>query len=96
MQNKKIIPMTVTAVQLAGARSPGEKMPKTTALISRMPDSGYINVDIMQTGSVKTHHVQADCREDLALMAECLAFHLDGGDTNGCRKYERILNLFIN
>lgn len=88
--------MKVTALQLAGAQKPGEKMPEYTALISRRLGSDYINVHIFQGESVKTHHVQADCQEDIASMAQCLHYHLDGNSTSDYSKYERILNLFIN
>ena len=79
--------MRITSIELAGTSkttlrdgTPG--LPRAFARISRKLDSDTIEVTILSPelpGGERTHHVQADCDEDIFSMAECLQFHLDGG-----------------
>ena len=89
--------MRITSIELAGERTrDGKGMPRAIARIGRKLESEYIDVTILMPGGERTHHVQADCDEDVQSMAECLQFNLDGckgtnGDIHG---YYTILQYF--
>ena len=76
--------MRITSIDLAGSAEKGKKLPRAYAKISRAPGDDHITVEILMPGNERTHHVQADCDEDLWSMAECLQHALDGYEgTNG-------------
>jgi len=70
--------MRITSIELAGRIDEGQRLPRAFACITRKIDSDQIEVTIIMPGSERTHHVQADCQEDVWSMAECLQYHLDG------------------
>jgi len=70
--------MRITSIELAGEIDHGKKLPRAFACVTRKIDSDQIEVTIITPGSERTHHVQADCQEDVWSMAECLQYHLDG------------------
>ena len=95
--------MRITSIELAGTSkttlrdgTPG--LARAFARIGRKPGSDHIDVTILTPGSERTHHVQADCDEDVQSMAECLQINLDGckgtnGDMHG---YYTILQYFTD
>ena len=95
--------MRITSINLAGASktrlgngTPG--LPNVLARISREDGSDHITVEILSPGSERTHHVQADCEEDVWSMAECLQYQLDGhkGTNSMIHDYVRILQHFAD
>ena len=90
--------MRITSIELAGTSdtalrdgTPG--LPRAFARIGRTAGDDYITVELLTPSGDHTHHVQADCDEDVYSMAECLQRHLDGvrgtnGDIHG---YYRLL-----
>ena len=90
--------MRITSIELAGEIDKGKKLPRAFACISRKIDSDQIEVTILTPGSERTHHVQADCEEDLWSMAECLQYHLDGckGTNSDIDEYYRELRRFAD
>ena len=95
--------MILTSVELAGTSkttlrdgTPG--LPRAFARISRKAGDDQITVEMVMASGDRTHHVQADCDEDVQSMAECLQFNLDGckgtnGDIHG---YYTILQYFAD
>ena len=83
--------MRITSIELAGTSkttlrdgTPG--LPRAFAKISRKPGDTHITVEIIAPGDDRTHHVQADCDDDVRSMADCLQQTLDGyRGTNGDR-----------
>ena len=91
--------MKVTSIELAGERTgDGKGMPRAFAKIGRKPGSDQIEVTILTPGSERTHHVQADCEEDIRSMAECLQYQLDGhkGTNSMIHDYYRELQRFAD
>ena len=92
--------MRVTSIELAGEveKGKGQKLPRAFARISREVNSDYITVEVLVPGHEHTHHVQADCEEDLWSMAECLQFQLDGhkGTNSMIHDYLRVLQRFAD
>ena len=93
--------MRITSIELAGSVEPGKTMPMAFARIHRALDSEQIEVTILcprLPGGERTHHVQADCDEDLWSMAECLQAHLDGctGTNSMIHDYYRELQRFAD
>ena len=95
--------MRITSIELAGTSqtklhdgTPG--LPRAFARISRPNGSDHIHVEILAPGSERTHHVQADCEEDIWSMAECLQYHLDGhrGTNSDIHDYYRELQRFAD
>ena len=74
--------MRITTIEFAGTIEAGQKLPRTFAKAHRKLDSDLIEVTIFFPDGEKTHHVQADCDEDIWSMAECLQCHLDGARGN--------------
>ena len=90
--------MRITSIELAGTSdtalhdgAPG--LPRAFARISRKAGDDYITVELLMPSGDRTHHVQADCEEDIFSMAECLQFHLDGckGTNSMIHEYYREL-----
>ena len=90
--------MRITSIELAGTSqtklhdgTPG--LPRAFARISRPNGSDHIHVEILAPGSERTHHVQADCEQDIRSMAERLQHHLDGhrGTNSMIEDYHRLL-----
>ena len=91
--------MRVTSIELTGERTrDGKGMPRAFARISRKIDTDQIEVTILLPGSERTHHVQADCEEDVWSMAECIQYQLDGhkGTNSMIHDYVRILQHFAD
>jgi len=90
--------MRITSIELAGRVAEGKAMPMAFARIHRALDSEQIEVTILVPGGERTHHVQADCEEDLWSMAECLQAHLDGrkGTNSDIHEYYRELQRFAD
>ena len=91
--------MRVTSIELAGQRTrDGKGMPRAFARIGRKIDSDQIEVTIAMPDGEPTHHVQADCEEDLWSMAECLQYQLDGckGTNSMIHDYYRELQRFAD
>ena len=95
--------MRITSINLAGASktrlgdgTPG--LPNVLARISREDGSDHITVEILSPGHERTHHVQANCEEDVWSMAECLQYQLDGhkGTNSMIHDYARILQHFAD
>ena len=102
--------MRITSVELAGTSkatlhdlpsrqaggTPG--LPRAFARISRKAGDDYIDVELVSPSGDRTHHVQADCDEDVRSMAECLQFHLDGcrGTNSDIHGYYTILQYFAD
>ena len=71
--------MRIMKIEFAGITKKGQVIPDVFATIHRPLGSDYIDVTILARGNKeRTHHVQADCREDIFSMAECLQETLDG------------------
>jgi len=90
--------MRITSIELAGSIESGKTLPMAFARIHRALDSEQIEVTILIPGGERTHHVQADCDEDLWSMAECLQDHLDGcrGTNSMIHEYYRELQRFAD
>ena len=90
--------MRITSIELAGRIDKGKKLPRAFARISRKTASDQIEVTLLMPGSERTHHVQADCDEDIWSMAECLQHHLDGcrGTNSDINDYYRELQRFAD
>ena len=90
--------MKITSIELAGSNETGKGLPRAFAKIGRKPDSDLIEVTIFTPGSERTHHVQADCEEDVWSMAECLQYQLDGhkGTNSMIHDYYRELQRFAD
>lgn len=77
-----------------------EGHPGNYATITRKRGSEYIEVTILTPGlpDGRTHHVQADCEEDIRSMAECLQEQLDGvrGTNSMIHDYLRELQRFAD
>jgi len=65
--------MRITRIDFEGR--PGNY---ATAVRRRGADQIEVTILTPEDPHGRTHHVQADCREDLFSMAECLQYHLDG------------------
>ncbi len=92
--------MRIRSIELAGESkmtlsdgTPG--LPRAFARVSRKGGDDHITVEILAHDREKcrTHHVQANCEEDLWSMAECLQFQLDGfkGTNSDIDDYCRLL-----
>ena len=91
--------MRITSIELAGERTRGGKgMPRAFARIARTTDDEYIEVTILRPSGERKHMVQADCREDLWSMAQCLLHELDGvdGPNSAIHDYYRQLQHFAD
>ena len=92
--------MRITSIELAGEveKGKGQNVPRDFAKIGRKPDNAQIEVTILTAGSERTHHVQADCEEDVWSMAECLQYQLDGhkGTNSMIHEYFRLLQHFAD
>ena len=95
--------MRITSIELAGSSktvlhdgSPG--LARAFARISRKQGDEHITVELIIPGGERTHHVQADCDEDIWSMAECLQYHLDGyrGTNSEIHDYHRELQRFAD
>ncbi len=95
--------MRIASIELAGSSntklrdgSPG--LARAFAKISRKQGDEYITVELLIPGGERTHHVQADCDEDLWSMAECLQEHLDDcrGTNSMIHDYYRELQRFAD
>lgn len=77
-----------------------EGHPGNYATITRRRGSDLIEVTILTPvlPNGRTHHVQADCEEDLWSMAECLQEQLDGvrGTNSDIHDYLRELQRFAD
>ena len=77
-----------------------EGHPGNYATITRKRGSDLIEVTILTPAlpDGRTHHVQADCKEDLWSMAECLQEQLDGvrGTNSMIHDYLRELQRFAD
>ena len=90
--------MRITRIDIEGAPGSGHY-----ATITRKRASGaseFIEVTILTPAmpNGRTHHVQADCRDDLWSMAECLQETLDGvrGTNSMIHDYFRQLELLAD
>jgi len=85
--------MRTTRIDLEG--SPGNY-----ATIIRRTGSDHIEVTILtpRLPDGRVHHVQADCRDDLWSMAECLQYQLEGvrGTNSMIHDYFRELQRFAD
>jgi len=90
--------MRITSIELAGSVERGKTLPMAFARIHRGLDSEQIEVTILIPGSERTHHVQADCEEDIRSMAKCLQHTLDGydGTNSEIEEYVRVLQHFAD
>ena len=95
--------MRITSIELAGTSkttlsdgTPG--LPQAFARVSRPNGGDQIEVTILAPDGERTHHVQADCDEDIWSMAECLQYHLDGckGTNSMIHDYYRELQRFAD
>ena len=99
--------MRITSIELAGTSdtklrdgTPG--LPRAFARIGRKPGDEYITVEILTSGGAdagdRTHHVQADCEEDIRSMADALQQILDGydGTNSEIEEYVRVLQHFAD
>jgi len=75
-------------------------LPRAFARVSRKPGDDHITVEILAHDREKcrTHHVQADCEEELRSMAEILQHTLDGydGTNSEIDEYFRVLQHFAD
>jgi len=95
--------MKITRIELAGVsntklRNGTPGMPAAFATINRKAGNNCIHIELLTPTGQRTHHVQADCDEDIRSMAECLQETLDGvrgtnGDIHG---YYMILQYFAD
>jgi len=76
--------MRITSIELAGTIEEGKHLPRAFARIGRKLGEDHIIVELLVPGSERTHHVQADDREDQWSMAEILQHALDGYEGKGC------------
>ena len=85
-----------TGQQTLADGTPG--LPAAFASISRKRGSDTIDVELLTPGNERTHHVQADCDEDIWSMAECLQYQLDGhkGTNSMIHDYLRVLQRFAD
>jgi hypothetical protein len=67
--------MRITELHFAGTSG-------VSAIARRKPDSEYIEVEIAAPHGTRKHTVQADDRDDLWSMAECLVYAFEG--VRGC------------
>lgn len=85
--------MKVTRIDLEGR-------PGRYATISRKAGSDVIEVTILvpEIPNGRTHHVKADCREDVFSMAECLIVQLEKtkGTNSMVHDYFRELERFMD
>ena len=90
--------MRVTSIELAGTSkttlrdgSPG--VPGAFARVCRTQGDDHITVELLTPGSERTHHVQADDRDDQWSMAQILQHALDGyeGSNSEIHDYLRII-----
>ncbi|MEX2670911.1 MAG: hypothetical protein WD294_02245 [Phycisphaeraceae bacterium] len=85
--------MRITRIDIEGR-------PGHYAILSRKRDSDQIHVQILtpEQPNGRDHHVQADSRDDLWSMAECLQFHLGGhkGDETAIHAYFLVLKQFVD
>ena len=95
--------MRIRSIELAGESKttlgdgmPG--LPRAFARISRKPGDEHITVELIIPGGERTHHVQADCEEDVRSMAACLQVQLDGfkGTNSEIDEYVRVLQHFVD
>ena len=95
--------MRIASIELAGTSktklrdgTPG--LPRAFARISRKLGDEHITVELVIPGGERTHHVQADCHEDVFSMAECLQSQLDGykGTNSDIHEYYRLLQRFAD
>ena len=93
----------ITSIELAGTSNltlrdgtPG--LPRAFAKIGRKNGDDFFTVEILAPGIDRTHHVQADCDEDIQSMADCLQQTLDGyeGTNSERNEYYRILENFAD
>ena len=92
--------MRITSIELAGTSettlrdgSPG--MPGAFARICRVQGDEHITVELLTPGNERTHHVQADDRDDQWSMAQILQHALDGceGGNSEINDYMRIIEM---
>jgi len=90
--------MRIKSIELAGSIESGKKLPRAFARICRPNGRDYIQVDIIAPSGERTHHVQADCEEDIRSMAESLQNQLDGydGTNSEIEEYVRVLQHFAD
>ena len=90
--------MRITSIELAGTSettlrdgSPG--LPGAFARICRTQGDDHITVELLTPGNERTHHVQADDRDDQWSMAQILQHALDGyeGSNSEINEYLRII-----
>ena len=90
--------MRITRIDIEGPRNP--KHGEHYATLTRKRGCEFIEVTILTpaTPNGRTHHVQADCRDDLWSMAECLQETLDGvrGTNSMIHDYYRQLELLAD
>ena len=95
--------MRIRSIELAGESkttlrdgTPG--LPRAFARISRKPGDEHIAVELIIPGDERTHHVQADDRDDQWSMAEILQHALDGyeGTNSEIDEYFRVLQRFAD
>ena len=75
--------MKITSIELAGTsktklRDGSDGLPRAFARISRVAGDEFVTVLLLTSSGERTHHVQADCDEDIRSMADCLQQTLDG------------------
>lgn len=89
--------MKIYEMKLAGVIGV-EGIPDYFATIHRTPGNVYITVTISGKDGDREHLVQADSREDIYSMAECLQHHLDGcrGTNSMVHNYYRLLHMFAD
>jgi hypothetical protein len=93
--------MRITRIDIEGVRHPRNAADgEHYATITRKRGSEFIEVTILTPAipNGRTHHVQADCRDDLWSMAECLQETLDGvrGTNSMIHDYFRQLELLAD
>ena len=75
--------MRITSIELAGTsktklRDGSDGLPRAFARISRVAGDEFVTVLLLTSSGERTHHVAADCDEDIRSMADCLQQTLDG------------------
>ena len=87
--------MRITSIELAGTIKEGKHLPRAFARIGRKLGDDHITVELLTPGNERTHHVQADDRDDQWSMAQILQHALDGHQgTNGdIDEYFRIVQM---
>jgi len=90
--------MRITSIELAGTskttlRDGRAGMPGAFARICRVQGDDHITVELLMPGGERTHHVQADDRDDQWSMAQILQHALDGyeGSNSEIHDYLRII-----